>query len=150
VSINVIILQPLESEQTTAHSIDLQRFNTHPMETRDSAIRVVCISYTHDTQPSVPGDVLIHAGDLTPNGTAEELHAAVTWISCLPHPIKIVVAGNHDKILDAHCSTRELLDSPIHPKETTGNHLPRAHRNTNNHSRTKIDHLRLAIYIRVW
>ncbi|KIM75503.1 hypothetical protein PILCRDRAFT_78838 [Piloderma croceum F 1598] len=83
-----------------------------PLETRDSTICVVCIFDTHNAQPSVPpGDVFIHAGDLTPNGTAEELHAAVSWISSLPHPIKIVVVGNHDKILDAHFRTRELLDS---------------------------------------
>jgi Icc-related predicted phosphoesterase len=101
--------------------MDLQRFNTHPIKTRDSAIRVVCISDTHNAQPSVPpGDVLIHAGDLTQNGTAEELHAVVSWISSLPHPIKIVVAGNHDKILDVNYRTRELLDSPEINWESSG------------------------------
>jgi Icc-related predicted phosphoesterase len=56
--------------------------------------------------------VLIHAGDLTQNGTTEELHAAVSWIASLPHPIKIVVGGNHDKALDAKYRDRELLDTP--------------------------------------
>jgi hypothetical protein len=56
--------------------------------------------------------VLIHAGDLTQNGTTEELHAAVSWIASLPHPIKIVIAGNHDKSLDTKYRNRELLDTP--------------------------------------
>src|ERR1700691_4090932 len=76
-------------------------------------IRLVCISDTHNAQPSVPsGDVLIHAGDLTQNGTTEELQAAVSWIASLPHPIKVVVAGNHDKALDAKYRDRHLLDAP--------------------------------------
>ncbi|KAG9118608.1 hypothetical protein FRC07_006802, partial [Ceratobasidium sp. 392] len=64
-------------------------------------IRVVCISDTHGAEPPVPdGDILIHAGDLTPIGTANELRAAAEWISSLPHPIKLVIAGNHDRGLD--------------------------------------------------
>jgi len=76
-------------------------------------IRLVCISDTHNAQPSVPsGDVVIHAGDLTQNGTTEELQVAVSWIASLPHPIKVVVAGNHDKALDAKYRDRHLLDAP--------------------------------------
>ncbi|EDR06474.1 uncharacterized protein LACBIDRAFT_300196 [Laccaria bicolor S238N-H82] len=42
--------------------------------------------------PIVPADVLIHAGDLTQSGTADEVRSAVRWIASLPHPVKIVVA----------------------------------------------------------
>jgi len=70
-------------------------------EDSDSTIRVVCISDTHNVHNSLPetpfGDIFIHAGDLTQTGTTNELLAALTWMSSLPHPHKIFIAGNHDK-----------------------------------------------------
>ncbi|KAG5928086.1 hypothetical protein E4U42_001290, partial [Claviceps africana] len=67
-------------------------------------ISVVCVSDTHNSQPSVPdGDVFIHAGDLTQSGSQGELEAALSWIRSLPHQHKIVVAGNHDLLLDPTC-----------------------------------------------
>ena len=74
------------------------------------AIGLVCISVTHNTQPSVPsGDVLTRV--IIQNDTAEELHTAVSWIASLPLPIKIGVGGNHDKAFHAKYRVRELLDS---------------------------------------
>ena len=65
-------------------------------------VSVVCISDTHNSQPTLPdGDVLIHAGDLTQSGSFQELQATVAWLRLQPHPVKIVVAGNHDLLLDA-------------------------------------------------
>lgn len=65
-------------------------------------VSVVCVSDTHNSQPQLPeGDVLIHAGDLTQSGSLRELQAAVSWLRAQPHPVKIVVAGNHDLLLDA-------------------------------------------------
>lgn len=64
-------------------------------------IKIVCISDTHNTTPNVPeGDLLLHAGDLTDNGTFEELQAQLDWLASLPHGHKIVIAGNHDSLLD--------------------------------------------------
>lgn len=64
-------------------------------------IRVVCISDTHNTRPEVPGgDVLIHAGDLTENGSFDELQNELVWLASLPHKYKVFVAGNHDVLLD--------------------------------------------------
>ena len=67
-----------------------------------SRIRLVCISDTHTQKPtSVPsGDVLIHAGDLTNLGTVREIQAQIDWLSSLPHPHKLVIAGNHDSFFD--------------------------------------------------
>lgn len=57
---------------------------------------------THNTIPSLPkGDVLIHSGDLTNQGTYGELHKAVRWIEAADFEAKIVIAGNHDITLDA-------------------------------------------------
>ncbi|OOQ89106.1 putative phosphoesterase [Penicillium brasilianum] len=67
-----------------------------------SPVAIVCISNTHNAQISVPdGDVLIHAGDLTQSGSFQELQDALDWLRTLPHPIKIMIAGNHDLILDS-------------------------------------------------
>lgn len=64
-------------------------------------IRVVCMADTHGKRPAVPdGDMLIHAGDLTENGSFTEMQAKLGWLSSLPHKYKILVAGNHDVLLD--------------------------------------------------
>lgn len=65
-------------------------------------VRLVCISDTHTHKTAVipPGDVLIHAGDLTNQGTVSEIQEQVDWLSSLPHPHKIAIAGNHDSFFD--------------------------------------------------
>ena len=74
---------------------------TPPQRTAD-AVSIVCISDTHNSQPQLPdGDVLIHAGDMTQSGTFKELEATLAWLRRQPHAVKIVVAGNHDLLLDA-------------------------------------------------
>lgn len=62
-------------------------------------MKIVCISDTHNQHKriSVPaGDVLIHAGDGTGSGDFKEIAAFLCWLDSLPHPHKILVAGNHD------------------------------------------------------
>lgn len=72
-----------------------------PAEPLANPVSVVCISDTHNSQPTVPdGDVLVHAGDLTQSGTFEELQRTLSWLSSLPHKHKIAVGGNHDILLD--------------------------------------------------
>ncbi|KAJ7150946.1 Metallo-dependent phosphatase-like protein [Mycena crocata] len=62
--------------------------------------RFVLISDTHTRTCSVPdGDVLLHAGDLTQMGTLKELKTTMEWLYALPHPIKIIIAGNHDSVV---------------------------------------------------
>ncbi len=64
--------------------------------------RIVCIADTynnHDRLPPLPpGDILIHAGDLTQSGSKKEVHAALAWLSSTPHPHKVFIAGNHDTV----------------------------------------------------
>jgi hypothetical protein len=63
--------------------------------------RFVCISDTHNSLPKLPvGDVLIHAGDLTNQGSFSELQKTVAWLEKAPFECKLVVAGNHDITLD--------------------------------------------------
>ena len=62
-------------------------------------VRIVALADTHSWHDrlEVPdGDVLIHAGDLTHTGTAEQLGKAANWLRGLPHRDKVVIAGNHD------------------------------------------------------
>ncbi|CAK5272801.1 unnamed protein product [Mycena citricolor] len=63
--------------------------------------RFVILSDTHaETFPVPDGDVLLHCGDLTRRGTAAELRRTMEWLCELPHPVKIVIAGNRDFSLD--------------------------------------------------
>ncbi|KAF2473057.1 Metallo-dependent phosphatase [Lindgomyces ingoldianus] len=68
----------------------------------DPPIRVVCISDTHEKFPeNVPsGDVLIHAGDMTNDGSVASIQKQVDWLSSLPHKEIVVISGNHDTYLD--------------------------------------------------
>ncbi|GJD03676.1 calcineurin-like phosphoesterase [Colletotrichum higginsianum] len=64
--------------------------------------RFVCVSDTHNTAVKLPkGDVLIHAGDLTNQGSYPELSRAVQWLEKADFESKIVIAGNHDLTLDS-------------------------------------------------
>lgn len=72
-----------------------------PATAAPSKITVVCIADTHNKQPLIPpGDILIHAGDLTENGSFDEMQAGLKWLSSHPHRFKVFVAGNHDVLLD--------------------------------------------------
>lgn len=67
-----------------------------------STVRLVCISDTHTWKPShLPaGDVLVHAGDLTNEGTMSEIQDQIDWLSSLPYEHKVVICGNHDSWFD--------------------------------------------------
>ena len=61
--------------------------------------RLVVISDTHlqhDRLVLPPGDVLIHAGDFTSQGTVREVERFVAWLDKQPHPHKVIIAGNHE------------------------------------------------------
>jgi 3',5'-cyclic AMP phosphodiesterase CpdA len=51
------------------------------------------------------GDVIIHAGDFTEAGTKAETLNFLSWFKSLPHPHKILVAGNHDFYLEKNHSS---------------------------------------------
>ncbi|KAI7259317.1 hypothetical protein KC345_g10337, partial [Hortaea werneckii] len=93
-------------------------------------IRIVCISDTHNKAPgegyTLPptGDILIHAGDLTNQGSLSEIQKAVAWLSRqTSFRTKIVIAGNHDLSLDPqynplkHASGWNVQPSPAEALE---------------------------------
>ena len=77
-------------------------------------VKIVCISDTHgktdeENFPQIPdGDILVHAGDITRNGNVDDISKFNAWLGTLPHQYKIVIAGNHDKMLDSN-----LDETPI-------------------------------------
>ena len=78
-------------------------------------VRIVCVSDTHndDLTGQVPdGDIFLHAGDMTDDGTYDELEMALGWIRKLPHKLKLIIPGT--KVL-ALLSVR-LLWSIIRPR----------------------------------
>jgi Icc-related predicted phosphoesterase len=104
---------PLFLLSTVYHTLrDVSIPPTPPTPSDPTKVRLVCISdtHTHLLPPSeVPeGDILIHAGDLTNSGTAEELGQTLDWLRSLPHPHKVFIAGNHDTGL-AHDDVRASL-----------------------------------------
>lgn len=75
-------------------------------------VRVVAVADTHLNHARVripDGDVFIHAGDLTAFGSASQLGEVAAWIADLPHPHKIIVAGNHDEGLEEQIDGRRLF-----------------------------------------
>lgn len=64
-------------------------------------LSLVLLSDTHlrHNEIDVPSaDVLIHAGDVGVwNASIADLKQVDAWIGSLPHAVKIVIAGNHDK-----------------------------------------------------
>ena len=73
-------------------------------------VKVVCISDTHCKNPlsSVPpGDILIHAGDLSNLGTRAEIQRQIDWLKSIHGDVVrggfshiIVICGNHDSYFD--------------------------------------------------
>jgi predicted phosphodiesterase len=60
--------------------------------------RFVCVSDTHNALPNgafkLPkGDVLIHAGDMTNQGSFKELQKTIKWIEEADFECKIIIAG---------------------------------------------------------
>lgn len=80
-------------------------------------MRIVCLSDTHNCHREIKvpdGDILIHAGDATNIGRADEIVLFNKWFANLPHKYKIFVAGNHDWLFETNNNyARRLLSDKI-------------------------------------
>lgn len=66
-------------------------------------MQIVCISDTHGQHHALklpPGDMLIHAGDLSTRGKSDELRDFLHWFASQPYQHKIFIGGNHDFLLE--------------------------------------------------
>jgi Icc-related predicted phosphoesterase len=87
-------------------------------------MRLVFVSDTHNqTAFDVPdGDVLVHCGDGTVNGSAGEIRLWNEWFTKQPHRYKIVIAGNHDiGFEEAPEAAQRLLKTPIYLQDSSIN-----------------------------
>lgn len=88
-------------------------------------MRIVCVSDTHGRGRDVDvpdGDVLVHAGDLSGMGSLKQIEQEADWLRALPHPTKVVIAGNHDFAFQQDASAaRALMEGLVYleDRETT-------------------------------
>ena len=79
-------------------------------------MRIVCISDTHSLQDDMlheipPGDVLIHAGDISNRGGERDVTKFIYWFQNIRgFDAKIFISGNHD-----HCF--EQVNKPHHKRD---------------------------------
>lgn len=92
-------------------------------------MRIVAVADTHlyHQELVVPdGDVFVHAGDLCRAGDLEELAEVAGFLRALPHPHKVVVAGNHDwAFSNEPARAREVLGPSIIYLEDEGTTVAR-------------------------
>lgn len=61
-------------------------------------------------QVEVPnGDILIFAGDISRQGSSRAIADFNAWLALLPHPEKVVIAGNHDTLFERNPGVGRLL-----------------------------------------
>jgi Icc-related predicted phosphoesterase len=81
-------------------------------------VRIVCLSDTHNRHRRIrvpEGDLLVHAGDLTVLGKAEEIAEVNDWLGTLPHRHKVVIAGNHDFLFEREpARARALITNALY------------------------------------
>jgi Icc-related predicted phosphoesterase len=90
------------------------------LRSKERLLRIVCIADTegkHEDVEVPDGDILIHAGDFTAWGTKEELKKFNTWLGTLPHKHKVLIAGNHDLLMQSAPSLREKITNATYLKE---------------------------------
>jgi len=75
-------------------------------------MKFIAIADTHGFHRSLEipaGDILVHAGDLTRHGTLDDVQEFNDFLGSLPHPHKIVIAGNHDICFEIYRKACEEL-----------------------------------------
>jgi len=66
-------------------------------------MEIVCISDTHGKHEELvlpPGDMLLHAGDVSSRGTPAEVKRFLDWFAAQPYQYKLFIAGNHDFLME--------------------------------------------------
>jgi Icc-related predicted phosphoesterase len=66
-------------------------------------MKIIALSDTHNQHNHIrvpDGDILVHCGDFTNQGTLDEITSFADWFAQLPHKWKILVFGNHEVSTD--------------------------------------------------
>lgn len=83
-------------------------------------MKIVCLSDTHSNhrnfEKRLPydADMIIHAGDLTRNGSVVGIQDFINWFASLPYKYKIFIAGNHDFALQEEKRSIKFPDNVIY------------------------------------
>lgn len=83
-------------------------------------MKIICLSDTHSNHRNFEqllpsdADMIIHAGDLTRNGSVVGIQDFINWFAGLPYKYKIFVAGNHDFALQEEKSLIKFPDNVIY------------------------------------
>ena len=92
--------------------------DTHGAVPRDS----VPGSTSHDPpafrKPLRPADVVLHCGDMTTYSKFDEFHDTFKYLREMDAPLKLVIGGNHDGLLDPNFVERQLADWSERPNYT--------------------------------
>ena len=76
-------------------------------------MKIVAIADTHGMHDDVKvpkGDILVHAGDITGDGSFRSFADFLRWFKAQPHAFKCFVGGNHDRVLDKEYNTvKEMI-----------------------------------------
>jgi Icc-related predicted phosphoesterase len=87
-------------------------------------MQLTIISDTHGQHRGLAmpeSDIVIHAGDFSRKGRPHEIEDFMDWYSQLPHPHKILIAGNHDLLAENEPDFfRRLIPNNITYLENTG------------------------------
>ena len=85
-------------------------------------MKLVLLSDTHGRHrhfTTPPGDILIHAGDIMTDGyRAGEIEDFNEWLGEQPQPVKISIAGNHDRLFESNIETKELLTNATYLRDS--------------------------------
>lgn len=80
-------------------------------------MKIVCISDTHGKhrQMQLPkGDLLLHTGDFMHRSNVEALLDFNEWLGEQPFTHKVIIAGNHDRILEDRPDTARYITNAIY------------------------------------
>lgn len=88
--------------------------------TRMKSLKIDCISDLHGYLPQLPGggDMLIIAGDLTACDEEIQYKRFFDWLKEQDYEIKIIVAGNHDGLLETPGETPEIITNYMDFEDT--------------------------------
>ena len=81
---------PIPATTSARIFLEYDQSNVPPHPGKDWT-RFVCLSDTHSKRKFFvpPGDVLLHAGDLSSWGTLDQLSITIEWLKSMTHPTKM-------------------------------------------------------------